>query len=111
MNQHGRDKQTRDPPSATTLIVRGVGWTAYILLAAIGLAAVVNWPSGIDGFDDGTHGSAVAPIAVLAAASWLLWRATRDSPRRPRWVSAAMFRLLVLAAILGDVGWVTLHHP
>ncbi len=99
------------PPSRTNFIVRGVGWAVYVLLAAIGLAAVVNWPSGVDGFDDSTHWSAVAPVALLVVASWLLWRATRDSRRRPRWVSAVMFRVLVLAAILGDVGWVTLHHP
>ena len=54
----------------------------------------------------------VAAVAgTVAAASWLLRRATRDSRRRPRWVSAVMFRVWVLAAILGDVGWVTLHHP
>lgn len=99
------------PPSRTSLIVQGVGWAVYVLLAALGLAALVNWPSGTDGFDDSTHWSAVTPVAVLAAASWLLWRATRDSRRRPRWVSAVSFRVLVLAAIVGDVGWVTLHHP
>jgi chromate transport protein ChrA len=97
--------------SRAGLIVRGVGWALYAVVAAIGLAALVNWPSGIDGFDDNLHWAMLAPVAVLAAACWLLWRATRDSAGRPRWVSAVMFRVLVLAAIVGDVGWVTLHHP
>jgi hypothetical protein len=99
------------PSSRRGLVLRGVGWAFYVVVAAIGLAALVNWPSGIDGFDDNLHWATVAPVGAVAAACWLLWRATRDSARRPRWVSAVMFRVLVLAAIVGDVGWVTLHHP
>jgi hypothetical protein len=59
---------TRATPSRTGGIVRGIGWAFYVALAAIGLAALVISPPGIDGFDDSPHWLAAAPVAVPAAA-------------------------------------------